>query len=243
MNLLIDMGNSRLKWAVNSNFDFIPGKSIANAEITPNTLTQLWEAITPPDQLAISCVGTIQLFELVVLVAERLWPGITVIRAKSEAQGFGVTNAYQEPEKLGVDRWLGMIAGYHNYQKALCTVGCGTAITVDVVDSSGRHLGGLISPGLRLMKESLVKGTENLSLSETVCPFGLATNTDAAIYNGTLSAACGLIELMLKNQPDTTQLLLTGGDAGIIAAHLSKPATIEPDLVLRGLALTLQKPS
>jgi type III pantothenate kinase len=243
MNLLIDMGNTRLKWAVGNYLDIAPGQAIENVKIDRAAFTQLWRAIPQPTQLAISCVSTSQLSDLVVSVANELWPGIGMVQAKSEAQGFGVTNAYQEPEKLGVDRWLGMIAGYNQYQKTLCIVGCGTAITVDVVDSSGRHLGGLIGSGLRLMKESLAKGTENLSLNETVYPFGLATNTDAAVYNGTLLAACGLIEFVLKNQPDTTQLLLTGGDAEVIAPHLSRLAIIDPDLVLRGLALTLQRQS
>jgi type III pantothenate kinase len=243
MNLLIDMGNTRLKWAVGNNLDIVSGLPIANAEINRAALIQLWQDITPLDQLAISCVSNSQLFDVVISVASELWPGITLIQAKSEAQRFGISNAYQEPEKLGVDRWLSMIAGFQLYSKALCIVDCGTAITVDVIDNSGQHLGGLISPGLQLMKEALAKGTENLQLSETTFPFGLATNTDAAIYNGTLSAACGLIEWVLKTQPDTTQILLTGGDAKVIAAHLSRPAIINTDLVLRGLAITLHKPS
>jgi type III pantothenate kinase len=242
MNLLVDIGNTRLKWATANNLDLIFGKPIVNAEINRNVLIQLWQTCGIPNQLAISCVSTSQLSDLVISVVNELWPGITLVQAESEAQGFGVTNAYQQPQKLGVDRWLGMIAGYHKYQKALCVVDCGTAITVDVIDVSGRHLGGLISSGLRLMKESLAKGTESLSLSDTGYPLGLATNTDAAIYSGTLSAACGLIERVLKNQPDTTQLLLTGGDAGIIATQLTRVANIEPDLVLHGLALTLHKP-
>jgi type III pantothenate kinase len=243
MNLLVDMGNSRLKWGVSNKLDIISGRPIANTEINRNTLTQLWQAIDTPEQLAISCVGASCLFDLVVSVAYELWPRITIIPAKSEAQALGMCNAYQEPEKLGVDRWLCLVAGYHNYRKALCVVDCGTAITVDVVDSSGKHLGGLICPGLKLMKESLVKGTENLKPGKTVYSFGLANFTDAAIYNGTLSAACGLIEFVLKNQPDTIHLLLTGGDAEVISAHLSRPAIIDPDLVLRGLALTLHKQS
>ncbi len=243
MNLLIDMGNTRLKWATVNNLDFIPGNPIANTAITRKALIILWQAIQPPNQLAISSVGASQLYDLVISVANQLWPGITIIRAISEATAFGVCNAYQEPGKLGIDRWLSMIAGFQLYPKALCIVDCGTAITLDVIDNSGQHLGGLICPGLRLMKESLAKGTENLQLSETAFPFGLATNTDAAIHNGTLSGACGLIEFVLKTQPDTTQLLLTGGDAEAIAAHISRLAIIDPDLVLLGLALMLHKPS
>ncbi|MDA1343533.1 MAG: type III pantothenate kinase [Proteobacteria bacterium] len=288
MNLLIDIGNTRLKWATANNLDLMPRNPIANTAVTRNALSLLWQAIQQPNQLAISSVGASQLYDVVISVANQLWPGITIIRAQSETQGFGLTNAYQEPEKLGVDRWLSMIAGYQLYPKALCIADCGTAITVDVIDNSGQHLGGMISPGLRLMKEALANSTENLQLSETAFPFGLAKNTDAAIHNGTLSAACGLIDSVLKTQPDTAQLLLTGGDAKAIAAHMgisknskssfslrekvdmrglkssiynphpsplpegegifrdsriSKPAIIDPDLVLRGLALMLRKPS
>jgi type III pantothenate kinase len=243
MNLLIDMGNTRLKWAIESNVDIVLGEPIDNAKINRSALIQLWRDIASPNQLAISCVSTSQLFDLVVVTVNELWPRIPVVRVLSKTQGFGVINAYQEPEKLGVDRWLSLIAGYDRYRKALCIVGCGTAITLDRVDASGRHLGGLISPGLRLMKEALALNTENLGLNEIPYPFGLATFTDAAIYNGVLSAACGFIEHALKSQPDAPQLLLTGGDAETISAHLSMPAIIDPDLVFRGLSLTLRKQS
>lgn len=239
MNLLIDMGNTRLKWAVGNGLDISVGLPVCNADIDRGSLFQLWQAIDPPSQLAISCVSANESLGLVLSLAKEFWPIANIVIAKSEANRFGVINSYQNPEKLGVDRWLGMIASYHHHRAAFCLVDCGTAITVDVVDNFGKHLGGLISPGLALMKESLAKGTENLGLSQATYPFGLANFTDAAIYNGTLSAACGLIELALKNQPDNLQLLLTGGDAETIAAHLSKSAIVDPDLVLLGLALML----
>jgi type III pantothenate kinase len=241
MNLLIDIGNTRLKWATSNNLDILPRCPLANTAINRYELRQLWQDIAPPDQIAISCVSSSQLFDLVRSVINELWPGVSIFQAKSVRSAFGVINAYQQPEKLGVDRWLGLIASYHRHQKGFCLVGCGTAITLDVVDDSGKHLGGLISPGLRLMKESLAKGTENLGLNETIYPLGLATNTDSAIYGGTLSAACGLIERLFAKQQDTPQFILTGGDAEIIAPHLSIPVILDPNLTLRGLALTLQK--
>jgi type III pantothenate kinase len=243
MNLLIDMGNTRLKWAISDNFDIVPGTPIANANIDRARLMQLWQTIAPPKQLAIACVSASQLCDLVIAVVLELWPGITIVQVKSEAQAFGIFNAYQEPEKLGVDRWLGMVSGYNKYRKALCVVSCGTAITLDIVDDSGTHLGGLISPGLRLMKQALSNNAENLDLNETAYPLGLATFTDAAIYNGALSAACGFIEFALANQPEDLPLLITGGDAEAIAAHLTRSVIIHADLVLHGLALMLNKQS
>lgn len=241
MNLLIDMGNTRLKWAVCDKLDLISGSSMFNKDLNRQALIELWQTTIPPDQIAIACVSTNQLLDLVISVAKGLWPEAAISQAKSVGAAFGVVNAYQAPEKLGVDRWLGMIASYHRYRKSFCLVGCGTAITVDVVDDSGHHLGGMISPGLRVMKEALANNAENLGLNETIYPFGLSNSTDAAIHNGTLSAACGLIERVLANHADNLPLILTGGDAEMIAQHLSKPAMIDPVLVLRGLALTMQK--
>ena len=243
MNLLVDMGNTRLKWAVADNLEIVPGIPIINANIDRTRLMQIWQAIAPPKQIAIACVSAGQLCDLVISVACERWPGIIIVQAKSEAQAFGIFNAYQEPEKLGVDRWLGMVAGYNKYRKALCVVSCGTAITLDIVDASGKHLGGLISPGLRLMKQALANSTENLDLNETAYPLGLATFTDAAIYNGSLSAACGFIDFALANQPEDLPLLITGGDAEAIAAYLTRAVIMDTDLVLRGLALMLNKQS
>ena len=240
MNLLVDLGNTRLKWAVGDDLGISTGSAINNSELHQNSLEQCWQAIEPPKQVAVSCVGSKQLFDLLISVANELWPGIPVTRAKSLPSEFGVTNAYQMPEKLGIDRWLSMIAAYQLYQTSLCIVSCGTAITVDVIDASGKHLGGLIAPGLRLMKEALATGTENLISLESDEGFGLATNTHAAIKNGSLSAACGLIEFVLTKQSEKVRLVLTGGDAETIAAQLSQSFIIEPDLVLKGLALQLR---
>ncbi len=86
------------------------------------------------------------------------------------------------------------------YQLPACIVDCGTAITVDLIDADGKHQGGLISPGLTLMKKSLAAGTEALQFHETNYEFGPANFTEAAIYSGTLSAAVGLIEHVLTKQ-------------------------------------------
>lgn len=242
MNLLIDIGNTRLKWAIANGLDIESGIPINNAELNRETLVLNWQGFQAPNRIAIACVGVHRLLELVASIANELWPSISISIAQSEAENFGIRNAYQEPAKLGMDRWLSMIAGYHLYRKALCIVGCGTAITVDCVDSTGQHLGGLICPGLRLMRSALTTGTANLKPVVTEHPKGLATFTDAAISNGTLAAAGGLVEQVLKNYPEDFQLLLTGGDADLVAAQIDRKVIIQPDLVLIGLAVMLQRP-
>jgi len=240
MNLLVDCGNTRLKWAVLQDSGLDTGRALVNRQITRHKLVEAWKMQTPPKRLAIACVGSTPLLELVLAVAVELWPTIDIFPVKSQAHAFGVYNAYQQPEKLGVDRWLALVAVHNHYPVPACIVDCGTAITVDLIDAHGKHQGGLISPGLTLMKKSLAEGTEALEFHEANYVAGPANFTEAAIYSGTLSAAAGLIEHVLTMQSNATQLILTGGDAEIIATQLGVKAIIDNDLVLRGLAIILK---
>lgn len=240
MNLLIDMGNTRLKWAVTTAGHIMIGSPLVNSRINREELIKLWQGRYRPRRIAISCVSANQLLELVQSVARELWLDVDIILVKSRAKAFGVINAYQQPENLGVDRWLALVAAWQQYHRPACIVDCGTAITVDLIDADGRHRGGLISPGLMLMKKSLGLGTEALPFSESNYVFGLSNYTEAAIYSGTLMAAVGLIKQVLATQADDTQLILTGGDAGLIAGQLHLPCSIDPDLVLRGLLCALE---
>jgi type III pantothenate kinase len=240
LNLLVDIGNTRLKWGIATDSQIITGRSFVNDRLERHELAKVWRDISPPQRLAVSCVSAKRLLELVQLVALELWPSVEIIPVKSQAQAFGVVNCYEQPEMLGVDRWLSLVAVRHQYPGAACIVDCGTAITVDVIDANGHHLGGLISPGLSLMRKSLVQGTEALQFSETKHPPGLAKFTEAAIYNGTLSAAIGLIEHVLSKQSKNMQLILTGGDAQFIAEQLDSTFIVDPDLVLRGLLYVLE---
>jgi len=240
MNLLIDMGNSRLKWAFTTAGQILTGSPLANDRINRDELFKLWKGIYRPRHVAISCVSANRLLELVQSVARELWLDIDIILVKSQAQAFGVINAYRQPEKLGVDRWLSLVAVWQQYHSPACIVDCGTAITVDLIDAGGKHQGGLISPGLTLMKKSLGQGTEALPVSEASHAFALADYTEAAIYSGTLMAVIGLIEHVLARQPAGMRLILTGGDAELIAGQLDVRSTVDPDLVLRGLLCVLE---
>jgi type III pantothenate kinase len=240
MNLLIDSGNTRLKWALLQDGGLITSHALLNQQITRQQLIETWKLQPPPKRLAIACVSSTPLLELVLAVAVELWPNIQIIPVKSQAHAFGVHNAYQQPEKLGVDRWLALVAVRNHYQLSACIVDCGTAITVDLINADGKHPGGLISPGLTLMKKSLATGTAGLQFHETNYEVGPANFTEAAIYSGTLFAAVGLIEHVSSKQPNASQLILTGGDAEIIAAQLKTKPIIDRDLVLRGLAVVLE---
>ena len=241
MNLLLDLGNSQLKWAVYDNTTLITqGKSLPHNALTPKQLTQLWRDLQPA-KIGISCVGKTHLLHCIESVIDNLW-GDTVLRfhAQTQAHAFDVQNGYFQPEKLGVDRWLALIAARQKNQTHTCIVDCGTAITVDILNAQGQHEGGLICAGLKLMQNALACHTADLPFSSQASSIGLAKETTAAIYSGTVFAACGLIERVMAMQPENTILFLTGGDAPLIAPQLNYPCTIETALVLQGLAFALE---
>lgn len=238
MRILIDVGNSRLKWAA------VEGEVYRNGEPLEHRhkkfaqeLHKAWQSVSKaPGLLCISCVGKTDLLALIIDVAEQLWPGVEVFIPTVSKQFLEVKNGYRQPEKLGVDRWLGLIAARQRTQLPACVVDCGTAITIDFLDASGQHAGGIISPGLTLMKQALADGTEQLTFSGKQSVIGLANHTRAAIYSGTFYAAVGLIEKVFSTQDRRgTKVFLTGGDAEIIAAELRMETIYEPELVLHGL--------
>ena len=237
MKLLIDSGNSRLKWALLDAKGHLTTFAIINQNLTRTQLIAEWSAYLLPELVLISSVASNTLLSLLTEVITDLWPNVQISVVKTQAQAYGVSNAYKEANRLGVDRWLAVIAAHHYYPGDSCIVDCGTAITVDVINADGTHQGGLISPGLVLMKKALAQDTASLPYDSTSFPVGLANTTGAGIYNGTLYAAVGLIERVLRQQPTETQLIMTGGDAELIAAQLTIPLVIDANLVFKGLAI------
>ena len=243
MNLLVDIGNTRLKWGTLRDGRIATGEpQLHNTTGLKRNLHSAWRNIQPsPQRLAISCVGPDSVLVQVIETAMQLWPLLEIIPVKSESVACGVFNGYDFPEKLGVDRWLCLIAARNLWQTPLFIVDCGTAITIDFMDERGHHQGGVISPGITLMKQSLSKGTSALPFTGRVCSVGLARTTEEAIFSGTLLAATGLIKTALSyRQAQLPQLVLTGGDAELVARYLEYEATVVPDLVLHGLSRILE---
>jgi type III pantothenate kinase len=237
MNLLLDIGNTRIKWGVERSGAIDAGSPIEYKQIDfADAIRQSWIKLNPPQNLAISSVTAKNIATQIMNIARELWPDIKICIAKSFAHGFSVTNAYQQADKLGVDRWLGLIALQHYYPGDSAFVDCGTAITIDYLNN-GIHLGGLICPGIQLMKKSLVQDTENLTLAKNQYSVGLSNCTESAIYSGTLYAAAGMIEKTINNLCPSDTVILTGGDAELLAEYLDFKHIIEPEFVLKGLAL------
>lgn len=161
--------------------------------------------------------------------------------ARSEPKALGVQNGYEHPGLLGVDRWLGVLAGYR-LSNGCVVVDCGSAITIDIVLPAGTHVGGYILPGLRLMKESLRVNTRNVPIDPDSEPATLripGRKTLDAVGHGVFMTAVSTIDRIYAEACDryglVLPLFLTGGDADIVAPGIRAPHAVWRDMVYGGL--------
>jgi type III pantothenate kinase len=166
--LLLDVGNSRLKWALlrkpyRRRQQFAAQGVVELAALrSPAAWSRLLKVARNPD-LIYACNVAGATIEWQLRAASRR-AGIGAPHfAHSEVAAAGVRNGYPDPWRLGVDRWVGLIGAHHEHPgKDLCLVGLGTAMTIDLLNAKGRHLGGSIVPGPRLMIESLLEHTAGI---------------------------------------------------------------------------------
>ncbi|MDO4644005.1 MAG: type III pantothenate kinase, partial [Cardiobacteriaceae bacterium] len=143
MYLLIDAGNSRIKWLYGNT---VPG-IVEAASYKEDWRTKLWRAwhlLPEPHRIAISCVNNTHIENEVAAIVDDLWGKPLQIFIAQKETNHTLTVAYEEAHTLGSDRYLAMLGARGLTHEPLCVVGCGTAITLDVVDGEGRHSGGLI---------------------------------------------------------------------------------------------------
>ncbi len=238
MILLVDIGNSQIKWTT------IQSKVLADSQYfsRPKTgikaaLNKAWKSLDDIEAVFVSNVAGDKIAAQLTEWIDKQWK-LTPVFVQSEKRRFGVTNAYEQPETLGVDRWLAIVAGRQHARQVTCVIDCGTAITVD---EKGQHQGGLIVPGLSLMKKMLTDNTDALGNVTQESEFNLlATNTHTAIQAGTLYMVTATLENLIndlqQNFTDEVRFLITGGDAEEIIPLMPQPLIHEPDLVLKGLA-------
>jgi type III pantothenate kinase len=248
MLLLVDAGNTRIKWALMARaaLGTAPlGTWSAYGTVRREDDDQLKEAWRGADiaRVLVSNVAghaTSDLLENVLLRAAGLKP-VPVEWFRSVDHLAGVRNAYRTPAQLGSDRFAAAIGAHALFPgQNLIVASCGTATTVDAVTAEGIFRGGMILPGLATMTRSLALSTAQLPdipvHVESATPF--ADNTDDAIASGCLAAQAGAIERAVAaqaRQQGSAQCIITGGAAAMIAPHLSIPFQKVENLVLIGL--------
>lgn len=169
-----------------------------------------------------------------------LFPGTRCQKIISAKEFCGVTNGYEEPSRLGVDRWLAIIeAYYHSGKKSCLVLDLGTALTLDVIDSAGMHMGGYIVPGLRMMRDALQLSTQQVRFAAGKgLRLGYGVNTAEAVENGTFSMIVAWlnseVDEFLRRFPDGT-VYLTGGMSSAIKGCIRHSVIHHEDLVLDAL--------
>lgn len=230
MNLYVDIGNSRVKWACGDHNALHEAHALVLAD-TPDWVQRL----PLPGVRRVIVASVAATASLAVLRAQAAVHGVPVHVAHTSARVGDVVNAYAHPENHGVDRWMACLAAYTRGPGSVLVADAGTAITLDWVDARGQHGGGLIAPGLGAMRSTLRAHTQLRPEAAIMHGDWLATDTDGAIASGTLHSAVALLDnAVVRMQP--ARLLLAGGDAGTLARHLAHDWQIAPQLVLEGLA-------
>lgn len=236
--LYMDMGNTRIKWWSRQQNNY----GVLDYSKLESELVSLRKQLGETGAVIIASVlGK----EKTRSVVELLWLYLSenVKQCVVSREAVGVACAYQEPQKLGVDRWLAVLAVWNRYKSACQVVDLGTALTIDQIDDKGNHLGGFIVSGLELSINGLLKGTQNIRpdplLFNNAC-LDPGKNTTQAVYHGALLAAVSIIETSYVNatkRNNDTKLILVGGDAALVGSHLRCDYQLVSNLVFQGMQL------
>lgn len=257
MILELDAGNTRIKWRLRekqeagSTWSTVANGAVYAPEKTPSVFIELGKQFEqlPMSKVSQTLVSSVRgesfatTFSSMMTEKWHLQPEFAV----SAKQHGSVVNAYAEPGKLGVDRWLALLAAYHRAKTACCVVDCGTAIKVDLVAANGRHRGGYIVPGLQLLKDALAARSQALATEQAGWSSAEpGTSTIAAVHNGILRNVLGFVRDVKRECDDSGieyRWFITGGDAVVLLPHLNWEIEHQTDLVLDGLELAMLAPA
>lgn len=245
MMLLIDLGNTRLKWASLAGGRMRPGGVFAHAGHELDIrLRGEWNDLARLERVLVASVlDEERERQLDAFLRDRF--GIATEFVRSPGHALGVRNAYAEPARLGVDRFLALAALHAREAQPQLLASVGTAMTLDLLDADGRHHGGLILPAPQLMRASLRTGTARVDAADGRWR-ELPDNTADAVASGSLCAAAGAVErfadFATQHLGTRPALFLTGGGGDELAGLLPAARRVH-DLVLEGLALWAAAPS
>ena len=242
--LALDVGNTRLKWALYDTLS--PGADLlAQGAVFLENIDQLaetdWAVLPQPDRV-LGCIVAADAVKRRVAEQMEHWD-VSPHWVVSSAHEAGVTNGYDHPARLGADRWVAMIGARHRLlrrgiRKPCVVVMVGTAVTVEAIDASGRFLGGLILPGHGIMLRALESGTAGLHVpTGDVCDF--PTNTSDALTSGGTFAIAGAVQRMVdsvsRHTGERPECIMTGGAGWKMAPSMSVQFELVDSLIFDGL--------
>jgi len=239
MQLLVDIGNSRIKWSTPDELRLGRCNHGACRDLMHILQTQ-WRDMPRPAQVWISNVASLDVCEQLSAWIRAVWE-LSPVMVKSVRSQLGVSNGYKDPAQLGVDRWFALLGAREMIKTACLVVDCGTATTIDSMDAQGRHLGGMILPGLRAMQEVLVRNTAIQFSGGDLDYSTFARDTGSAIASAAvLATSCLIKQAAIQLQAHVgseVSCIVTGGAMADLIGLLELEVQHEPDLVLKGLAL------
>lgn len=248
MKLLLDLGNTRLKWAlVSAQGDFLLRGATSDSAVPPQARDQILDACGDEliSHVALCSVGSSGRGDSLIEFLNQ-WLGLVPIRVKSREARAGLRNGYADPARLGVDRWMAMLGARTHGNCAWLVVDAGTALTIDAISRDGHHLGGYIVPGYRAQLSLLETATAAVGRADGRPARGWGRDTRSAVLNGVLLSFAALIERarveLAYGLEDTCRVAITGGDAAMLAPHLSCDPLVDSDLLFRGMLVDLLEP-
>jgi len=236
----IDIGNTRAKWRLSAGDEIIECGVI-------DTQCESWSALAAlrshrPGRVRVSNVAGEAVAQRIRGIAAKAFGVDAEFALACESVG-KVVSGYEEPERLGIDRWLAILAAWELFGKQCVVVDAGSALTFDFIDARAAHLGGYIVPGRQMMIDALFGGTSGVRVnSSQVLGTDHGQNTDSAVQNGCFAMTLALVDKIIleaNEEQGSINMVLTGGDAELLLTQLPNTVVHKPDLVLDGLALAL----
>ena len=243
MILTVDIGNSRIKWAL-WQAEMIVARGVSDFDVKNSSAShdELFSSLEKPVRVFAVCVAGERVRQSLTEWVRQRWQ-LDVEYLKTQKQFKNIINAYSDPEQYGADRWAAVVAAHQSFPDSpVCVISAGTAITIDLVDKKGRHLGGYILPSYASMHAALLADTANVRSSLNVRPDeqNVPENTDDAVNQGLHKLLqAGIREFCRSSQDrlgESMQVILTGGFAKTIMAYPDMPVMQhKPDLIMQGL--------
>ncbi len=247
MNLLLDIGNTNIKWRICDQTQRIADGCLPVVESADeNLMAAIQPHVRELHSVAVAPTGADRYAQAILSRLEKA-QALRVKTASTQKSAYGIDVVYDDASRLGVDRWLAMIAASRLVDSNVIVIDAGTAVTVDFLRADGAHLGGWIAPGIALQRGVLLNRTDKVLWKEAAHASLIGTSTESSVQSGCTQSVVGLIDRAAIVATDlfdsSPSLFVTGGDALLIKNATSRPIEHRDNMVLDGLGIWLTEQS
>ncbi len=236
MTLFFDIGNGQIKWQQSDSFVSPPPAFLYHRRGLSEQLDHHLGRCPVPDDVVIVSVAGERIDAQIESWIKSNW-GAGVVFLHSQQCWQMLQNGYDDPDTLGDDRWYALVGAVSRYACPLIVADIGSAVTIDIVDSRGQHLGGYITPGIEMMRQALNRGTDiDLSGSQSLIEAtSVPNNTVSAVNQGALLATAAFIDSVHAASESKSISILTGGGDTQMADLMHSSVTVDSNLMFFGI--------